>query len=871
MGHENDTGGSLHTEPARLHQEVAEPVGEGSPVRTAAAELQGRAAQLGTLHRMAAAIVSGQSAQEISRLVVQHLYSLFSPDFVICHTLYENRLLLVTMSPDCATSESLISLPRDREMGECLCGIAARCGRPIYCLDIRSDQRCTRSECKNAGVRSFAALPMATDEATVGVLGLASFEERDFSTAAPILEMIAAFAAEGVDKARRYEATLRAGTEAAAHLHGLKEAEEALRCEHELLSRIMETSPVGITVVNLEGRITFANSPAKKIFGLTRDEITRGYYNDGPWRITDLAGNAFPQDQLPFRRVIQTRKPVRDIDHAIEFPDGRRVLLRMSAGPLFTGSGDMDGIVAAVTDISEHKRVEGDLVNHVAMLESILEKAAEGICVCHTTSIKPFLRFTHWNSRMTQITGYSMDEINRLGWYATVFSDPEVQRKTVENLARMRDGDNIATVEWVITAKTGEQKPLLVSATVLKDAHGVIHVLALMRDLSEEKKARELQLQTARYRAVADLADGVAHTFNNLLQVILGNASFGLMNLDTKDYGEVRERFKEIIDGAKFGAETVRRLRSFVGIGVQGTTSEEEVFDLTDVAQQAHEMTRTWWETNPHKEGLEVSLTLNLTKGCLIRAKKDDIFQVLVNLIKNAAEALVKGGEILISAKPEREKVILQVSDTGIGIPQDNIGRIFTPFFTTNSEPGRGVGLPICRTIIRNLGGTIEVTSSEGGGTNVIVHLPLAGTLQQSNPSLTEKSDHRRLSIVVIDDVQELARMISVSLRKHNHSVFSACSGIEGLKLIKEYLPDAVICDLDMPTMNGWEVGKQVQEIFRARARSKPHFILLEDWSGRNVGGGNSIECGVDMVMQKPVDIPRLVRIITRLAGERRL
>jgi PAS domain S-box-containing protein len=92
-------------------------------------------------------------------------------------------------------------------------------------------------------------------------------------------------------------------------------------------------------------------------------------------------------------------------------------------------------------EIIENK--EANLGQSARMLESILEHAADGICVCHSVPEAPYVRFTHWNPRMTAITGYSMEEINRLGWRQTLYPDPEVQNRAVEQMARMREGDDI--------------------------------------------------------------------------------------------------------------------------------------------------------------------------------------------------------------------------------------------------------------------------------------------------------------------------------------------------------------------------------------------------------------------------------------------
>jgi PAS domain S-box-containing protein len=160
-----------------------------------------------------------------------------------------------------------------------------------------------------------------------------------------------------------------------------KQAEAALRHERALLERITSASPAGIVVVNQHGQITFANAQAEKILGLTKEAITQRTYNDVAWHITDLNGGPFPDEDLPFRRVMATRQPVTDIRHAIEWPNGRRVLLSINGAPLLDASGDLEGAVFTVSDITEQLQAEAALRENQATLAAILRSTDNGILV----------------------------------------------------------------------------------------------------------------------------------------------------------------------------------------------------------------------------------------------------------------------------------------------------------------------------------------------------------------------------------------------------------------------------------------------------------------------------------------------------------
>jgi PAS domain S-box-containing protein len=147
----------------------------------------------------------------------------------------------------------------------------------------------------------------------------------------------------------------------------LRSTEKALLRERELLSRITNTSPVGITVVDRDGRITFANPQAEKLLGLTREVITQRSYNSPLWRITGLAGEPFPEEKLPFTLIKSNRQPVYDIRHAIESPDGRRVILSINGAPLLDQLGELESAVITFEDITAH-------INSEQLLQKELER-----------------------------------------------------------------------------------------------------------------------------------------------------------------------------------------------------------------------------------------------------------------------------------------------------------------------------------------------------------------------------------------------------------------------------------------------------------------------------------------------------------------
>ena len=166
----------------------------------------------------------------------------------------------------------------------------------------------------------------------------------------------------------------RKATQQGAGSRGL----DQLRDQHDLLSGIIETSPVAIVSMNRDGEIVFANTTAEDLLGVSRREATERTYNDPEWRITDYDGKPVPEDELLFERVKVGLEPVRDVRHAIEWPDGRRVLLSLNAAPILSAEGEFEGMVATFEDLTERRHFEETLAESEHLVSAVLRSAPFG-------------------------------------------------------------------------------------------------------------------------------------------------------------------------------------------------------------------------------------------------------------------------------------------------------------------------------------------------------------------------------------------------------------------------------------------------------------------------------------------------------------
>ncbi len=471
-----------------------------------------------------------------------------------------------------------------------------------------------------------------------------------------------------------------------------------------------------------------------------------------------------------------------------------------------------------------------------------------------------------------RITGYSREEFLR---------DPSLMDRIVHSedrslvaahrcRATKRSEDAENTLEFRIIHRSGEVRWIGHACQEVYGPHGQHRGhRGSNRDISWRKRSEELLERAQRLKSVAELAGGVAHNFNNLLQVVIGCAQLALTDIDGDKVDEARKHLQQILDNSVHASETVKRLQEFARIRSDAAAGSGEVFDLNRVIRRAIDMSRYWWQTGARKGESEVDLRENLSDGCFVRGRQEEMFEVLVHLIRNATEALVKGGSIEICSRVEGKEVLMTIRDTGVGISADLLGKVFEPFWTTKGYQATGLGLSGSLGIVRQHGGDVGVESREGQGTVFTVRLPLAerdegGTRPVGGPGPT-----RALRILVIDDSEVVASTLREGFTELGHEAVAVFSGGEGLELFEAGPFDVVISDLGMPGMNGWEVGRKIQEVCRAEGRPKPPFLLITGWGGQLDEMDRRSESGVDAVVEKPTDIQRLMETVLNLLDRR--
>ncbi|MGO8878419.1 MAG: AAA family ATPase [Desulfomonilaceae bacterium] len=530
-----------------------------------------------------------------------------------------------------------------------------------------------------------------------------------------------------------------------------------------------------------------------------------------------------------------------------------------ATGAFTAGRVEMLKVISAQAAISiENAKLYRNLEESAAKYRSLFENAQEAIFIAQDGYVRFF------NPRFIDLSGCSSQEVSSQPLASMVYSVDQsilseqqtksLGKESTPNIASFRIVRKDSTEVWVQNNSIGV------------DWLGRPATLNFLTDITDIKKASDLNVRTERLKAIADLAGGVAHNFNNVLQVVISGSELALDDLTKGNTSRVRTNLERIRDSSIFGADTVKRLQSFAKVRSEDTELENNLFDLSKIVRQAADISRPWWKTNLEKKGLQIKMGLNLKDGCMVLGKESELFEVLINLIKNAAEAMPDGGNINISTRADRDDVVLELQDTGTGIPESDLKKMFEPFWTTKGAMGTGLGLAVSHGIISSHGGTISVDSKFRYGTTFTIKLPLSkASVQEISSSPTSILD-LNLKVLVIDDTEPILTLMRDMLTGYRQTVLTAKSGAEGLDIFKNHEIDIVICDLGMPGMSGWEVGKMVRSICGEKGIPKTPFLLLTGWGGQSLGPDKIVESGIDGVLEKPIHSQSLLGMIRKVA-----
>jgi PAS domain S-box-containing protein len=482
---------------------------------------------------------------------------------------------------------------------------------------------------------------------------------------------------------------------------------------------------------------------------------------------------------------------------------------------------------------------------------TVVEGVREGVAVLGTD-----FKFKYVNNRLSEILGYGKEELSGMD-FRNVLTE-ESQPFVVDRYVKwVRKEENTPHFAFDILRKDKEIRHIEMSNKEMRDSEGNVSFVALMRDITEKKKTEEQLLQAEKLRALAEMASGVAHDFNNALAVILGNAQLLLYTVQDE---ELKETLKTIEKVARDSAQTVRRLQDFTR-----KRAHQELFkvDANAIIKDSIEITKPKWKDEVQSRGIRIEMVSNLEKIPPVSGNASELREVITNLIFNAIEAMPEGGKIEIQTFQKRKEVFIQVLDTGIGIAEEVRKKIFEPFFTTKPFTNTGLGLSMSYGIVKRFGGEIEVESKVGRGTTFTIILPIGGEGKEEMTPPPAIKKGRSARILVIDDEELVRSVLSRTLAQVDHQVTLAEDGEKGIQLFKKGKFDMVLTDLGMPGMSGWEVCRRVKKI-----SPRTPVGMITGW-GMEMSRSKMEECGLDFFITKPFDFGQILNAVAEAMGSK--
>jgi PAS domain S-box-containing protein len=521
------------------------------------------------------------------------------------------------------------------------------------------------------------------------------------------------------------------------------------------------------------------------------------------------------------------------------------------------------------TSEEDRKRAEEALRKSEERYRHITAAVTDYIFTVHTEDGHP-VETVH-GPACVAVTGYTPEEYasDPYLWFRMVH---EKDRSAVQGQAtQVLLGQDTQPIEHRIRRKDGVVRwvrntlvPHYDIQGKLVSYDGLISDITERRRAEEEKEKLEAQLQQAqKMEAIGTLAGGIAHDFNNLLMSIQGNVSLMLLAMDPEQ--PHYERLKRTEEQVQSGARLAKQLLGYARKGryeVRPTSLNQ----LIEETAETFGMTRKG--ITVYKELAEGLFDIEIDQG--------QIEQVLLNLFINAADAMPKGGKLILKTSNTTHEdikglaydarpgnyVLLTVTDTGTGMDKETQERIFEPFFTTK-EMGRGTGLGLASVygIIKAHAGYINVESEKGHGTTFSIYLPASEKKAQRTVKTIEQCVKGNGTVLMVDDEDALREVGQELLTAMGYRVLVARDGKEAVEVYRKnwHTIDLVLLDMIMPNMGGGEAYDCMQEI-------NPDIKVLLS-SGYSVDGeaGEILKRGCHGFIQKPFKVSELSRKIEEI------
>jgi len=522
-----------------------------------------------------------------------------------------------------------------------------------------------------------------------------------------------------------------------------------------------------------------------------------------------------PSMVVGFIRDITTRKRVEE--ELRQYQSNLERLVAERSAELTKANERLQG------EIEERKRVEAELRASETKYRLVVENSSQGILVAQNG----MARFV--NRKLSEASGYSEEELTSRPFLE--FIHPEDKSLVADRYQKRLKGEKVLPLySFRAIDKQGNTRWFEINAVGI-DWGGKPAALNFLSDITERRRAEEERgrletrlLEAEKMKAIGILAGGVAHDLNNMLGGLVSYPELLLMQIPQDS--PLREPLLTIQRSGEKAAAIVQDLLTMARRGVVAP----EVVNLNQVVSEylkspEHEKVQFY---HPRVE-VETNFEPNLPN---IVGSPVHLSKTVMNLVSNAAEAMANGGKIVISTEAryvdrpirgyedieEGDYVTLSVSDTGVGIPPDEVKRIFEPFYTKKvlGRSGTGLGMAVVWWTVKHHNGCIDIQTSEGRGTRFTLYFSATQSEPTKGASPLQADEYmgKGESILVVDDVREQRKIASMILKRLGYSVTVVSSGEEAVDYMKSNSADLLVLDMIMdPGIDGLETYRQIRKL----------------------------------------------------------
>jgi PAS domain S-box-containing protein len=641
-----------------------------------------------------------------------------------------------------------------------------------------------------------------------------------------------------------------------------KRAEAELRqyAEREqLFIAAVESSDDAIVTKTLDGRITGWNAGAARLFGYDASEAI-GQSIDIIVPVELRADVRVILDRIARGEKIEHRETVRTSK------DGQRIDVSLSISPVKSVSGMIIGAAKVARDITGKNKARQELLESEEMGRGIIAYALDAFVQMDEHS-----RILEWNPQAEATFGWTRQEA--LGKLAK-----DLMLSTIEDphfpdlIARLVRGDDSTIAgeryETEGVRKDGQSIKVEVSMTAFRRRSGCV-LNAFVRDLTERNAAEDKLRQAQKMEAVGQLTGGIAHDFNNMLTVITG--TIDILADGVADKPRLAAIAKLISEAVDRGAELTSHLLMFA----RKQPLQPKDTDINALMADTEKLLRS-------ALGAQIEIKQRLEPHAW-RALIDptQLTTAILNLSVNARDAMPEGGKLTLETDnvvldegyvgsngdvQAGDYVMIAVSDTGTGIPDDILERVFEPFFSTKEVgKGTGLGLSMVYGFVKQSGGHVKVYSEVGHGTTIKLYLP-RGTASENLPLVPEHTgriEGGKEIILIVEDDKMVLGYVTTQIKDLGYTPLSAANAAEALALIDDGVHfDLLFTDVMMPgLMNGRQLAEEA-----AKRRSPLRVLFTSGYTENAMIHHGRLESGV-LLLTKPYRRSELARMI-RLALE---